>query len=134
MERSEPLVFTLPYLLSYFCRRCMAWICSRTVLRRGQHHSRGNVQGHTPDYRDPGGACMGATVIIGRAGGNRMDEVEKPLKYGDVVYGFGGCVDGGSIMPGRPIVILIGTPEEAMWQKQCSIWSSDFGNPVYHSL
>ena len=88
-----------------------------TVLRRGQHHRRGKRQpGHAHDYRDPGGACHGATVIIGRAvGGNRMDEAGKAV--GNTVTLF--MVLAAALMAvllclARPIVILIGTPEEAV--------------------
>ena len=59
---------------------------------------------------------MGATVIIGRAvGGNRMDEAGKAV--GNTVTLF--MVLAAALMAvllclARPIVILIGTPEEAV--------------------
>ena len=62
------------------------------------------------------GLAMGATVIIGRAvGGNRMDEAGKAV--GNTVTLF--MVLAAALMAvllclARPIVILIGTPEEAV--------------------
>ena len=114
------LYFSLPYLLSYFLQTLYGMadlyitgrfcgVDSITAVANGSQvmHMITVILV---------GLAMGATVIIGRAvGGNRMDEAGKAV--GNTVTLF--MVLAAALMAvllclARPIVILIGTPEEAV--------------------
>ena len=114
------LTFALPYLLSYFLQTLYGMadlyitgrfcgVDSITAVANGSQvmHMITVILV---------GLAMGATVIIGRAvGGNRMDEAGKAV--GNTVTLF--MVLAAALMAvllclARPIVILIGTPEEAV--------------------
>lgn len=114
------LVFALPYLLSYFLQTLYGMA---DLFITGQFYGVDSITAVANDSQVMHmitvilvGLAMGATVIIGRAvGGNRMDEAGKAV--GNTVTLF--MVLAAALMAvllclARPIVILIGTPEEAV--------------------
>ena len=114
------LVFALPYLLSYFLQTLYGMA---DLFITGQFYgvdsitavANGNQVMHMITVILVG-LAMGATVIIGRAvGGNRMDEAGKAVRNTVTLF----MVLAAALMAvllclARPIVILIGTPEEAV--------------------
>ena len=117
------LVFALPYLLSYFLQTLYGMA---DLFITGQFYGVDSITAVANGSQVMHmitvilvGLAMGATVIIGRAvGGNRMDEAGKAV--GNTVTLF--MVLAAALMAvllclARPIVILIGTPEEAVaWE------------------
>ena len=114
------LVFALPYLLSYFLQTLYGMA---DLFITGQFYGVDSITAVANGSQVMHmitvilvGLAMGATVIIGRAvGGNRMDEAGKAV--GNTVTLF--MVLAAALMAvllclARPIVILIGTPEEAV--------------------
>lgn len=114
------LVFALPYLLSYFLQTLYGMA---DLFITGQFYGVDSITAVANGSQVMHmitvilvGLAMGATVIIGRAvGGNRMDEAGKSV--GNTVTLF--MVLAAALMAvllclARPIVILIGTPEEAV--------------------
>ena len=114
------LVFALPYLLSYFLQTLYGMA---DLFITGQFYGVDSITAVANGSQVMHmitvilvGLAMGATVIIGRAvGGNRMDEAGKVV--GNTVTLF--MVLAAALMAvllclARPIVILIGTPEEAV--------------------
>ena len=114
------LVFALPYLLSYFLQTLYGMA---DLFITGQFYGVDRITAVANGSQVMHmitvilvGLAMGATVIIGRAvGGNRMDEAGKAV--GNTVTLF--MVLAAALMAvllclARPIVILIGTPEEAV--------------------
>ncbi len=114
------LVFALPYLLSYFLQTLYGMA---DLFITGQFYGVDSITAVANGSQVMHmitvilvGLAMGATVIIGRAvGGNRMDDAGKAV--GNTVTLF--MVLAAALMAvllclARPIVILIGTPEEAV--------------------
>ena len=114
------LVFALPYLLSYFLQTLYGMA---DLFITGQFYGVDSITAVANGSQVMHmitvilvGLAMGATVIIGRAvGGNRMDEAGKAVRNTVTLF----MVLAAALMAvllclARPIVILIGTPEEAV--------------------
>ena len=114
------LVFALPYLLSYFLQTLYGMA---DLFITGQFYGVDSITAVANGSQVMHmitvilvGLAMGATVIIGRAvGGNRMDDAGKAVRNTVTLF----MVLAAALMAvllclARPIVILIGTPEEAV--------------------